>query len=101
MGEDIDDVEMEEILNSLKEVHDLLDLSNFDPDEYNVEDSIVFLYKMALLYTFHGNYATDKAPPVVRTDEENDNVIAYFKAIVQSKDTRQYLNHWLKREEAI
>jgi hypothetical protein len=92
---------MEENQNPPEEVHDLLDLSDFDPDEKNVEESIVFMYKMALLHTSYGNYGTAKAPPVVRTEKESNNVIAYFQAVVQSKQTRQKLNHWLKREETI
>ncbi len=85
-------VEMEENQNPHEEVHDLLDLSDFDPDENNVEESIVFMYKMALLHTSYRNYGTAKAPPVVRTDKESNNVIAYFQAVVQSKQTRQKLN---------
>ncbi len=94
-------VEMEEKQNPPEEVHDLLDLSDFDPDEYNVEESIVFMYKMALLHSSYGNYGTAKAPPVVRTDKESNNVIAYFQVVVQSKETRQKLNRWLTREETI
>jgi hypothetical protein len=66
-----------------------------------MEDSIVFMYKMALLYTSYGNYSIGKAPLLVRSDEENNYVIAYFQAKVQSKATQKYLNHWLTREEAI
>jgi hypothetical protein len=93
---DIDDNQ-----NCLSEIRDFLDLYHFDPDEYNMEDSIVFMYKMALLYTSYGNYCTGKAPPLVRSDEENTNLIAYFQAVVQSKGTQKLLNRWLTREEAI
>jgi hypothetical protein len=86
---------------SLSEVQDFLELSHFDPDEYNIEDSIVFMYKTSLLHTSNGNYSTGKAPPLVRSDEENTNVIAYFQAVVQSKGSQKLLNRWLTREEAI
>lgn len=92
---------MDKNQNSLNEIHDFLDLSHFDPNEYNMEDSIVFLYNMALLYTSYGNYSTGQAPPLVKSDEENNNVIAYFQDVVQSKGTQKYLNRWLTTEEAV
>ncbi len=59
------------------------------------------MYKTSLLHTSNGNYSTGKAPPLVRSDEENTNVIAYFQAVVQSKGSQKLLNRWLTREEAI
>jgi hypothetical protein len=100
MGEDIT-ANMDNNQNSFNEIHDFLDLSQFDLDEYNMEDFIVFMYKMALLYMSYGNYIIGKAPPLVRSNEENNYVIAYFQAKVQSKATQKYLNLWLTREEAI
>ena len=76
------------------------DLSNFDPDYFDVEEAVVLMYEKSLHFTSYGNFAAGKAPPTVRTEFEAANVVAYFQAVENTR-SGQLINHWLTKDEAI
>jgi hypothetical protein len=69
-------------------------------DYFNVEEAVVLMYDKSLHYTHNGNYGSGKAPPTVRTECEATNVVAYFKALVNTP-SGQLIERWLTKDEAI
>jgi hypothetical protein len=102
VGSDAMETECDEEFDlDCQQYENILDLSDFSPDKYNVEDSIAYMYKMALLHTSYGNYANGKSPPLVNREQQQPNVVSYFKLLVTSKKKGHNFNYWLNKWETI